>query len=265
MVGDGNILHHPVVQGTMILKFQGAQGVGDSFQRVLDGMGKVVHGVDAPLVPLAVVVHMPDPVDDRVTHIEVAGGQINLGPEGIAVVLKFAFPHPAEQIQALLDGAIPVGGEGGGIQVAPVLLELLGGQLADIGQSLFDQLHRILVVLLKIVGAVEEAVAPVKAQPVDVLLDGLHELHVLFGGVGIVHPEVAHSAVFLSGAKIDDQGLAVTDMQISVGFRGEPGMHRLTGVAAAFGDVLVNKCVNEIFAFGNFSHRYHLLLISGFQ
>ena len=34
----------------MGLKLQGAQGVGDALQGVLDGVGEVVHGVDAPLL-----------------------------------------------------------------------------------------------------------------------------------------------------------------------------------------------------------------------
>ena len=79
MAGNTYMLHHPVVKGTVVLKFQGAQAVGDTLQSILNGVGKVVHGVDAPLVSLAVVVHMANPVDYRVPHIEVAGGQVNLG------------------------------------------------------------------------------------------------------------------------------------------------------------------------------------------
>ena len=86
MAGNADVLHNPVVQGAVVLKFQGAQGVGDALQSVLNGVGEVVHGVDAPLVSLTVVVHMTDAVNDRITHIEVAGGQIDLGPEGVFVI-----------------------------------------------------------------------------------------------------------------------------------------------------------------------------------
>ena len=228
--------------------------MGNALQRVLNGVCKVVHGVDAPLVSLTVVVHMTDAIDDRVAHIEVAGSQIDLGAEGITVVLKFSGAHSGEQVQAFLNGTVAVGRNGGGIQVAPVLLELLRRQLADVGQSLLDQLHRIFVVLLKIVGAVVEAVAPVEAQPVDVLLDSLHELHILFGGVGVVHAEVAQAIVLLGGAEVDDQRLAVADMQIAVGFRRKPGMDGLTRKLPAGGDVLVDECVDKVFAFSHFSH-----------
>ena len=254
MMRHGDMLHHPVIKRTVVLKFQRAQRMGNALQRVLNGVCKVVHGIDAPLVSLTVVVHMTDAIDDRVAHIEVAGSQIDLGAEGITVVLKFSGAHSGEQVQTFLNGAVAVRGNGRGIQVAPVLLELLRRQLADVGQPLLDQLHRIFVVLLKIVGAVVEAVAPVEAQPVDVLLDGFHELHILFGGVGVVHAEVAQAIVLLGGAEVDDQRLAVADMQIAVGFRRKPGMDGLTRKLPAGGDVLVDECVDKVFAFSHFSH-----------
>ena len=228
--------------------------MGDALQSVLNGVGEIVHGVDAPLVPLPVMVHMADAVDHRVAHVEVAGGQVDFGPEGILVVLELPGPHPGEQVEALLNGPIPVGGHGGGVQVAPVLLELLGGQLTDVGQPLFDQLHGKLVVLLKVVGAVEEPVAPVEAQPVDILLNGLHELHILLGGVGVVHAQVAQAVILLRSAKIDAQSLTVADVQIAIWFRRKPGVYRLTRVLTAFRDILIDKGMDKIFAFRHFSH-----------
>jgi hypothetical protein len=84
---------------------------------------------------------------------------------------------------------------------------------------------RVLVGLLEIVGAVEEAVAPVEAQPVDVLLDGVHKLGVLLGGVGVVHAQVADAAELFGGAEVDAQRLAVADVQIAVRLRREAGVH----------------------------------------
>ena len=197
---------------------------------------------------------MADAVDHRVAHIEVAGGQVDLGPEGIAVVLKFPGPHPGEQVETLLDGPVPVGGNRRCVQVAPVLLELLGGQLADVGKTLLNQLHGVLVVLFKVVGAVVEPVAPVEAQPVNVLLDGLHVLFIFLGGVGVVHPEVAQAAVLRGGAEINDQRLAVTDVQVAVRLRREPGVDGLPGKLTARGNVLIDKGMDKILAFRNLSH-----------
>ncbi len=260
VVGDGHVLGHPVVQGAVGLKLQGAEGVGDALQGVLDGVGEVVHGVDAPLVPLAVVVGVVDPVDHRVPHIEVAGGQVDLGPEGVPSVLKFPVLHPFKEVQGLLHRPVPPGGGGGHADGAPVLLELLRGQLAHVGQPLFDQLHRVLVHLGEVVGGIEKAVPPVEAQPVDVLLDGLHVLHVLLGGVGVVHAEIAQAAVFLGGAEVDGQGLAVADVEIAVGLGGEPGVDSHALVLPALSDVLVDEVVDKVLAHGYvqfFCHACH--------
>ncbi len=248
------MLHHPVVQRPVILKLQGAQGVGDALQSVLNGVGEVVHGVDAPLVPLTVVVHVTDPVDHRVTHVEVAGGQVDFRPKGVPVILKFARAHPGEQVKALFNRPIPVGGDGGGVQIAPVRLELLGGQIAHIGQTLLDQLHCVLVVLLEVVGAEEEPVAPVEAQPVNILLNGLYELHVLLGGVGVVHAQIAQAVVFFRGAEVDAQSLAVADVQVAVWLRREPGVDGHPGKPAARGNILIDERVDKILAFCHFCH-----------
>jgi hypothetical protein len=46
----------------------------------------------------------------------------------------------------------------------------------------------------------------------------------------------------------------VTDVQIAVGLGRKTGVNGLTGILAALSDILVNKGVNEIFAFSDFSH-----------
>ena len=86
----------------------------------------------------------------------------------------------------------------------------------------------------------------------DVLLDGVYVLGVLLGGVGVVHPEVAQSAEFLGGAEVDDQGLAVADVQVAVGLRGKPGVDGHALELTAGGDILFNKGVDEVPALGGF-------------
>ncbi len=161
--GQVAMLHHPVVQRTVGLKLQRAEAVGDALHGVLDGVGEVIHGIDAPLVPLPVMVHMVDPVDHRVTHIEVAAGGVDFSPQGHGPVGKLTGAHPGKEVQTLLDGAAAVGALSGGVHVAPHLPHLVGGQLADVGQALPDEGHGALVHLLKVVGGVEKPVPPVEA------------------------------------------------------------------------------------------------------
>ncbi len=84
----------------------------------------------------------------------------------------------------------------------------------------------------------------------DVLLDGLDVLHVLLGGVGVIHTQVAQAAVLLGGAEVDAQGLTVADVQVAVGLRGKTGMDGHALEPATLRDVLVDELMNEILAFG---------------
>ena len=248
MVGNGHIVHHPVVQGAVLLILQRAQGVGNALQRVLNGMGKIIHGENAPLGPLTVVIDKANTVDDGVAHIEIAAGQIDLGAQGHLALLHLAVLHHLEQAQVLLDGAVTVGRSCGDADVAAVGTELLRGQFAHIGKTLFNQLDGVLIVLFKIVGAVVETVAPVKAQPVNILLDGVYILGVLLGGVGIVHAQVAQTAVLLGRAEVDAQRLAVADVQIAVGLRRKTGVNGHSLELTTLCDVLVDKIVDKVFA-----------------
>ena len=92
----------------MGLKFQATQGVGDPLQGVLDRVGKVVHGVDAPSVALAVMMDITDTINDRVAHIKIAGGQVDLRPQGPRPLREFPGTHPGEKIEVLLHRAVPI-------------------------------------------------------------------------------------------------------------------------------------------------------------
>lgn len=94
--------------------------MGDALQSVLDGVGKVVHGIDAPLGALAVVVDEADAVNDGVSEVQIAAGQVDLGPQGHLALLHLAVLHHFKQTQILLNGAVPVG-EVAGMPMSPRL------------------------------------------------------------------------------------------------------------------------------------------------
>ena len=82
----------------------------------------------------------------------------------------------------------------------------------------------------------------------DVPLDGVHELHILLGGVGVVHAEVAEAAELLRRAEVDGQGLAVADVQVAVGLRREAGVDGHALELSAGGDILRDERVDEVAA-----------------
>ena len=229
--GSG-LFHHPVVQGAVILILQRAQAVGDAFQRVTDGMGEVVHGIDAPFLARAVMLLVQDAVHGGVAHVDVGGGHIDLHAQDHAAFGMLASLHFLEQAQVFLHGTVTIGavlarlGEG-----AAVFAHLLLTELVHISQIALDPVHGDIVALLIVLAGKEQAALPVEAQPADVIHDAVHILGFFLGGVGIVKAQVGHAAVALSGQKVRHQRLAVTNVQVAVGFRGKTGVHALAAPA----------------------------------
>ncbi len=226
--------------------------MGYTLDGVLNGVGEIIHGVYAPFVSLAVVWFMGNAVQNRVPHVEVSACKVDFRPQGHAAVGEFPCPHPAEQVKAFLNGSVPVGAYRRIGQVPPVCPHLLGGQLAYICQTLFYQVFRYLVHYLEIIGGIIKTVAPVIAQPSDVLLDGLHIFHVFLFGVGVVHPKVAKPAVFFGNPEINADCLGVPYVKVSVGLGRKTGVDFLALAAPARGKLLLDDFLYKVSGFAKF-------------
>jgi hypothetical protein len=93
-----HVFNDPVVNRPVVLKLQGAEGVGDALYEVLQGVGVVVEGVDHPPVPHVVMGGVDDAVEDRVPQLEVGVGGVNLGPEDPASRGELSPGHPLEEV-----------------------------------------------------------------------------------------------------------------------------------------------------------------------
>ena len=124
-------------------------------------MSEVVHGVDAPLCACSVVRQVIDPVDNRVSHVEVAGSEVDLCTESHLSVFEFAGSHSLKEIKALFDGSVSVRGDCGSLCVASHVSHLVGCELANVSEALVDEFDSKFIHLLEILGSVEESVIPV--------------------------------------------------------------------------------------------------------
>src|SRR5690606_20722519 len=106
-----------------------------------------------------------------------------------------------------------------------------------------DQVLGPLVELLEVVGGVVEVLAPVVAEPVHVLDDGVDVLLLLLDRVGVVEPQVAAAAEFLGDAEVDADRLGMADVQVAVRLRREPGDD---GPGTAGLDVGAHDVANEV-------------------
>ena len=132
-------------------------------------------------------------------HVDVRGSHIDLGTEYLLSVRVFAVLHFLKQLQVFLHGAVSV-------RTVPyrVLSKFRGipGSLPASGRRhnafpFLMSLTAYLIHLFKIVGCKEQSVLPVSAQPLDIVLDGLHKLHLLLGGVRIIKTHVEFAVIFL--------------------------------------------------------------------
>jgi hypothetical protein len=96
----------PVVEGAVHLELQRADRVGDALVRVLERVRVVVHRVDAPLVAGVVVVGLADAVDDRIAHVHVRRGHVDLRAEDRLAFVELAARHLREGREVLLDGCV---------------------------------------------------------------------------------------------------------------------------------------------------------------
>ena len=79
----------------------------------------------------------------------------------------------------------------------------------------------------------------------NILLDGVYIFGIFFGRIGIIHTQIAPSAVFFRCSKVDNKRFTVSDMQIPIRFRRETRVNFIC-TQLSFSDVLVNRLIDKI-------------------
>ena len=103
------LCYHPVVQWSVIFKFQSTDRMGDALNGILNGMSIVIHGIDAPLVAGILVRQMSHTINDGISHIHIGRSHINLCTQCFLSVCKLAVLHILKQLQVFFYGTISVG------------------------------------------------------------------------------------------------------------------------------------------------------------
>mmetsp|Transcript_15114 Transcript_15114/g.33339 ORF Transcript_15114/g.33339 Transcript_15114/m.33339 type:complete len:279 (+) Transcript_15114:1567-2403(+) len=149
---------------------------------------------------------------------------IDLRPQHRLALLKLPCTHVLEELQILLHRPVPESAVGA---IVPAILDLGAILLVDVCLALLNEEHCPLVQGVEIVRGKIQVLTPVVAKPLHVLLDTVDILHFLRGRVGVVKSQVAPTAVFLSKPEIQDDALGVTQVEVPIGLRGEPGPHTI--------------------------------------
>ena len=215
--------------------------MGDAFVRILQGVGVVVHRVDAPLVAGVVVMGLADAVDDRVAHVHVRRRHVDLGAQhGLAFVV-FTAGHALERREVLLRRRIARGARlAAMLLVAVVFADLLLRKEADISLAELDQLNGVRMHAVEVVRSLVVVLPPVETEPTDVFLNRIDVLDLFLGRVGVVHAQVAAALIFQREAEVEADGLRVADVQVAVRLRRETrdDLGVLTGREVGVDDLL---------------------------
>ena len=117
----------------MIFELQGANGVGNAFQRIGLTMGKIIAGVYAPLVTGLVMMRMTNAIQNRITQVHIRRSHVDLGPQHLGAVSKLASGHARKEVEIFVNATVAERAVAARLgQVATVLPSLLGGQIADV-------------------------------------------------------------------------------------------------------------------------------------
>ena len=248
-----HFLQHPVVQRTVILKFQSADGMGNALNGIFNRMCEIVHRIDAPLVPRIVMGHVSYSVDDRISHVDVRGCHIDLGTENRFPVTELSVFHALKQFHVLFHASVPVRAFLSRLrQCSAVFLHLLRRQVAYVGLSLLNQGYCRFVHLIEIIRC-PQSLVPLESQPVYIFLDGVHVFRIFLDRVGVVITKVAGSAVLQRGSEVQAQGFGMSDVEIAVWFRWKTSgdVIPLSGFQVVVDDV-VDKIPSHLFVFVRF-------------
>ncbi len=160
---NGDVVQYPVIQTTVVLELKRTQRVRNTFQRIADAVGEVVHRVDAPLVASLVVFSKLNTVQHRVAHHDKRRSHVDFRTQAGFTFFKTTGTHFFEQRQVLFNAAVAVRAVFTRLrQGAAVFADLFRRQFVNIRQSFVDQFNSIGMEFVKIIGGVTDVARPVK-------------------------------------------------------------------------------------------------------
>ena len=225
------------------VKFQRADGVCNMLYGVTLTVGEVIHGIDAPLVPGTVMMGKFNAVKERVTEHHVGMRHVNFGTEHLLSLCVLPRLHLTEELEVFLYAAVPPWAGGTGlVHGAAVCADFLLGLVIYICQAAFDEFFRPFIKLVKVIRRIEFLV-PVEAQPLNILLDGIHVLSVFLCGVGVIIAEVGFATVLLGQAEVEADALGMAEVKISVGLRRKTGDD---GIYFSLCEILFNNLFDKV-------------------
>lgn len=137
--------------------------MSNAFQRIADAMSKVVHRIDAPLVASLMMLGEFNAIQHRIAHHDKRRRHVDFSAQTGFTLFKTAGTHfsNSARFSSTLRSRNGLFTRRG--QRTAVFTDLLRRQLINVGRAFIDQLDRIGVQLVKVIGGVANIARPVKA------------------------------------------------------------------------------------------------------
>mgnify|MGYP007033642636 CR=1 FL=1 len=101
---------------------------------------------------------------------------------------------------------------------------VFGGLMVYISEALLNQADSKSIKLFEVIARVEFSSRPIVSQPREVTAYRVHIFLALLFWIGVVKSEIDQAIVLVCKSKGEANGLGVSNVQISIGFRWEAGV-----------------------------------------
>ena len=189
---------------------------------------------------------MADTIQYRVTHIKIAGSQIDFCTQRHGAVFKLSLFHTCKQVQTFFNRSVTVWADSRSCQISTIFTYLFRSTLTDIRQTFFNQIHCNFIHFRKIVRRIIKTVSPRKAKPSDILFDCIYILNVFFCWIGIIHTQVTQTVIFFSSCKVNVQCFGMANVQIAVGFGRKTSVYLFSFKSASRRHIFFYKIMNKV-------------------
>ena len=232
-----------VVEWTVRNKLQGTDRVGNTLEIVALSVCEVVHWISVPLGTCTVVRSLDDAVHDWVAEVHVWISHVKLRTEYHTSFYSLRSVHFLKESKAFLNRTVAIwAGSTRGSRSTLLGCNFLCSLLVDISMSLLDHPYSKLPQLLEVVGSIID-VAPLKAEPLDVLEDIFYVFVVFLTWVGVIKSEVADTLVFFGYTEVHADGLGMTDVKVAVRLWWKTGLDSTS--VLTFLEVFLNQLFYE--------------------
>ena len=232
-----------VVEWTVRNKLQGTDRVGNTLEIVALSVCEVVHWISVPLGTCTVVRSLDDAVHDWVAEVHVWISHVKLRTKYHTSFYSLRSVHFLKESKAFLNRTVAIwAGSTRGSRSTLLGCNFLCSLLVDISMSLLDHPYSKLPQLLEVIGSIID-VAPLKAEPLDVLEDIFYVFVVFLTWVGVIKSEVADTLVFFGYTEVHADGLGMTDVKVAVRLWWETGLDSTS--VLTFLEVFLNQLFYE--------------------